>query len=38
MGKVKELNMKNRTHYYFNDIINMKDFHSSLLRIDKKTI
>ena len=36
MGKVKELNMKNRTYYYFNDIMNMKDFHSSLLRIDKK--
>ena len=36
MGKVKELNMKNRTYYYFNDIINIKDFHSNLLRIDKK--
>ena len=35
MGKVKELNIKNRT-YYFNDIINIKDFHSNLLRIDKK--
>ena len=36
MGKVKELNIKNRTYYYFNDIINIKDFHSNLLRIDKK--
>ena len=36
MGKVKELNMKNRTYYYFNDIINIKDFHSNLLRVDKK--
>ena len=35
MGKVKKLNIKNRT-YYFNDIINIKDFHSNLLRIDKK--
>ena len=35
MGKIKELNIKNRT-YYFNDIINIKDFHSNLLRIDKK--
>ena len=36
MGKIKELNIKNRTYYYFNDIINIKDFHSNLLRIDKK--
>ena len=36
MWKVKELNIKNRTYYYFNDIINVKDFHSNLLRIDKK--
>ena len=36
MGKIKELNIKNRTFYYFNDIINIKDFHSNLLRIDKK--
>ena len=27
---------KNRTYYYFNNIINIKDFHSNLLRIDKK--
>ena len=36
MGKVKELNIKNRTYHYFNDIINIKDFHSNLLRIGKK--
>ena len=36
MGKVKELNIKNRTYCYFNDIIDIKDFNSSLLRIDKK--
>ena len=36
MGEIKELNIKNRTYYYFNDIINMNDFHSNLLRIDKK--
>ena len=36
MGKVKKLNIKNRTYYYFNDIINIKGFHSNLLRIDKK--
>ena len=36
MGEVKELNIKNRTYYYFNDIIDIKDFQSSLLKIDKK--
>ena len=36
MGKVKESNIKNWTYCYFNDIINIKDFHSNLLKIDKK--
>ena len=36
MGKVRELNIKTWTYYYFNDIINIKDFHSNLLKIDKK--
>ena len=36
MGKVKKLNIKNQTYYYFNDIINIKDFHSNLLGTDKK--
>ena len=38
MGKVKELNTKNRTYYYFHDIINIKDFYSNLLKIDKKVV
>ena len=36
MGEVKELNIKNRTYYYFNDIIDIKDFQSNLLGIGKK--
>ena len=36
MGKVKELKIKNQTYYYFNDIIDIKDFQSNLLKIDKK--
>ena len=36
MGKVKELNIKNQTYYYFNDMINIKNFHSNLLKIEKK--
>ena len=36
MGKVKELNIKNQTYYFFNDIINIKNFQLNLLKIDKK--
>ena len=36
MGKVKELNIKNQTYYFFNNIIDSKNFHSNLLKIDKK--
>ena len=31
MGKVKELNIKNQTCYYFNDIINIKFFSFKLI-------
>ena len=36
MGQVKEINIKNQTYYFFNDKINIKYFHSNLLKIDKK--
>ena len=36
MGGVKQINIKNRTYYFYNDMINLKDFESSLLKIDKK--
>ena len=36
MGEAKELNIKNQTYYYFNDITDIKDFRSNLLKIDKK--
>ena len=38
MGEVKELNIKNQTDYYFNDNIDIKDFQSNLLKIDKKAV
>ena len=37
MGNIKEINIKNRTNYFFNDMINIKDFDWSLLKKDKKT-
>ena len=36
MGEVKELNIKNRTYYYFYDMIDIRNFHLNLLKIDKK--
>ena len=35
MRNIKEINFKNRRYYIFKDIINIKDFDSSLLKIDK---
>ena len=37
MGEVKELNIKNRTYYYFNDMIDIRNFYSDLLKVDKKS-
>ena len=37
MGQVKEINIKNQTYYFFNNMINIKNFHSNLLKIDKKS-
>ena len=37
MGQVKELNIKNQTYYFFDDMIDIKNFHSNLLKIDKKS-
>ena len=37
MGNIKQINIKNCTYYFFNDMINIKDFDPSLIKIDKKT-
>ena len=37
MGTLKQINIKNRTYYFFNDIIDLENFDSSLLKIDKKS-
>ena len=36
MGKVKQIEIKNRTYYFYNDIIDIEEFNSSSLKIDKK--
>ena len=37
MGEIKEINIKNRTYYFFDDMIDIKNFHSNLLKINKKS-
>ena len=36
MGKIRQINIKNRAYYFYNDQINLKDFDASMLKIDKK--
>ena len=36
MSQVKKLNIKNQTRYSFSDMINVENFQSNLLNIDKK--
>ena len=36
MGNIKEINIKNRTYYFFDDMINIEDFDPNLLKTDKK--
>ena len=38
MGEVKQINIKNRTCYFYNDMIIIKNFEARLLKIDKKII
>ena len=36
MGEVKQINIKNRTYYFYNDVVILKNFESNLLKILKK--
>ena len=36
MGSTKEINIKNRTYYFYNDIIDLKTFDSNNSKVDKK--
>ena len=37
MEAVKQINIKNRTYYFYSDIIDLEYFKSNLLKIDKKS-
>ena len=36
METIKEITIKNRTYYFYNDIINLDEFDESKIKIDKK--
>ena len=37
METIEQLNIKNRTYYFYNDIIDIENFDSSMLKLDKKS-
>ena len=37
MGKIKDINIKNRTYYFYDDMIYIKDFDPNLLKLDTKS-
>ena len=37
MGGVRQINIKNRIYYFYNDIIDLKNFEPNVLKIDKKS-
>ena len=36
MGEVNQINIKNRAYYFYNEMINLKNFEPNLLQIDRK--
>ena len=34
----KQIDIKNRTFYFYNDLINVKNFNGNMLKLDKKTV
>ena len=38
MDTAKQINIKNRTYYFYNDIIDLENFDAGLLKIDEKII
>ena len=38
MGEIKQIDIKNRTSYFYNDIIDLKHFDARLSEIDKNHI
>ena len=37
MGETKQIDIKNRSYYFYNNLIDLEDFDAKLLKIDKKS-
>ena len=37
MGELKQMNIKNQTYYFYNDIIDLDEFDGSKIKVDKKS-
>ena len=38
MGELKQINIKKRTYYFYNDIINLDEIDENKVKVDKKTL
>ena len=38
MEEIKQINIKNRTYYFYNDIIDLDEFDGSKIKVDKKIL
>ena len=38
MGELKQINIKKRTYYFYNNIINLDEIDESKVKVDKKTL
>ena len=38
MGEIKQINIKNRTYYFYNGIINLDETDGSKIKVDKKNL
>ena len=36
MGETKQITIKSRTYYFYNDVIDLKDFDAKLLKLTKR--
>ena len=36
MRETKQINIKNRTYYFYNDVINLDEFDGSKIKVDRK--
>ena len=35
---IRQLNIKGRTYYFYNDLINIKNFNNNNLKLDKESV